>query len=132
MRRNKKRERGNWWFSRNEVTFAMQCYRRALDFLTPGKSGKNMSQKEMEEMVGDDELQDLLEDRAKVYNNLAASQMKMEAYDAALESLEHVLAFQPRNLKALYRKGSENIFLLSILYFSFLILNKSVLHVFAS
>lgn len=31
--RNKKRERGNWWYRRGENTLAVQCYRRALDYL---------------------------------------------------------------------------------------------------
>ncbi|XP_014470017.1 PREDICTED: peptidyl-prolyl cis-trans isomerase FKBP8 isoform X2 [Dinoponera quadriceps] len=100
---NKKRERGNWWFMRDEPTIAIQCYRRALDFLLPAKNG--ISRNEIEETVGDAELQDLLEDRMKVYNNLAASQMKIEAYDVALESIESVLSCQPKNVKALFRKG---------------------------
>lgn len=59
----------------------------------------------------DAELQALLEDRMKVYNNLAAAQMKTQAYDAALKSVESVLSCQPQNVKALFRKGSiTNIF----------------------
>ena len=42
----------------------------------------------------------------KVYNNLAAAQMKTQAYDAALKSVESVLSCQPQNVKALFRKGS--------------------------
>lgn len=51
------------------------------------------------------ELQELLEDRMKVYNNLALAQLKIAAYDAALKSVEHVLQCQPNNAKALFRKG---------------------------
>ncbi|XP_032688312.1 peptidyl-prolyl cis-trans isomerase FKBP8-like isoform X2 [Odontomachus brunneus] len=100
---NKKRERGNWWFSRNEPTLAIQCYRRALDFLSP-KTNTFWSLDDME-TIDDADLQDLLEDRIKVYNNLAVSQMKIQAYEVALESVENVLSFQPRNVKALFRKG---------------------------
>lgn len=63
------------------------------------------------EEVDDTDLQDLLEDRMKVYNNLAASQMKTQAFDAALESVENVLSFQPKNVKALFRKGMEILYL---------------------
>lgn len=67
-------------------------------------------QSEVEDTT-DAELQALLEDRMKVYNNLAAAQMKTQAYDAALKSVESVLSCQPQNVKALFRKGSiTNIF----------------------
>ncbi|XP_029042311.2 peptidyl-prolyl cis-trans isomerase FKBP8 [Osmia bicornis bicornis] len=101
---NKKRERGNWWFTRNEPTLAIQCYRRALEFLLPTES-RTSYQNETEDTTTDAELQGLLEDRMKVYNNLAAAQMKTQAYDAALRSVESVLSCQPQNVKALFRKG---------------------------
>ncbi|XP_054000627.1 peptidyl-prolyl cis-trans isomerase FKBP8 isoform X1 [Hylaeus anthracinus] len=101
---NNKRERGNWWFTRNEPTLAIQCYRRALQFLLPMES-RTSYQNEVEDSTTDAELQALLEDRMKVYNNLAAAQMKTQAYDAALKSVESVLSCQPQNVKALFRKG---------------------------
>ncbi|KOX77548.1 Peptidyl-prolyl cis-trans isomerase FKBP8 [Melipona quadrifasciata] len=101
---NKKRERGNWWFTRNEPILAIQCYRRALEFLLPAES-RTSYQSEAEDTTTDAELQALLEDRMKVYNNLAAAQMKTQAYDAALKSVESVLSCQPQNVKALFRKG---------------------------
>ncbi|OAD61952.1 Peptidyl-prolyl cis-trans isomerase FKBP8 [Eufriesea mexicana] len=101
---NKKRERGNWWFTRNEPTLAIQCYRRALEFLLQTES-RTPYQNEVEDTITDAELQALLEDRMKVYNNLAAAQMKIQAYDAALKSVESVLSCQPQNVKALFRKG---------------------------
>ena len=33
FRRNAKRERGNWWYSRGDYTSSIHCYRRALDYL---------------------------------------------------------------------------------------------------
>lgn len=102
---NKKRERGNWWYSRDEASLAVQCYRRALDYLDETKGGINYPQSEQEESISDADLQALLEDRMKVYNNLAAAQMKTEAYEAALKSVENVLRCQPKNVKALFRKG---------------------------
>lgn len=53
----------------------------------------------------DGELQELLEDRLKVLNNMASAQIKMELYDQALTSLQTVLRCQPENIKALYRKA---------------------------
>ncbi|XP_046744804.1 peptidyl-prolyl cis-trans isomerase FKBP8-like [Diprion similis] len=102
---NEKRERGNWWYSRDEASLAVQCYRRALDYLDETKGGINYPQDDQEESISNADLQALLEDRMKVYNNLAAAQMKTEAYDAALKSVENVLRCQPKNVKALFRKG---------------------------
>jgi FK506-binding protein 8 len=56
------------------------------------------------------ELHELLEDRLKVYNNLAAAQMKIKAYDAALQSVENVLRCEPNNVKAIFRKGKVSVF----------------------
>jgi FK506-binding protein 8 len=45
-----------------------------------------------------------------VYNNLAAAQMKIKAYDTALQSVANVLRCQPKNVKALFRKGKVLVF----------------------
>ncbi|KAL7303459.1 hypothetical protein TKK_0004641 [Trichogramma kaykai] len=105
---NKKRERGNWWFARDECIIATQCYRKALDYLTIGEDSEMSLEKNTErttESMTAEELQLLLEDSLKVHNNLAAAQLKCEAYDAALKSVENVLRCQPNNVKALFRKG---------------------------
>jgi FK506-binding protein 8 len=57
------------------------------------------------EEVTDSTLQNLLEDRISVCNNMAAAQIKLELYDAALNSLQTVLRCQPNNVKALFRKA---------------------------
>lgn len=88
-----------------ELPFAIQCYRKALEYLSSTKSSTNHN--EEAESVSDAELQILLEDRIKVHNNLAAALIKTEAYDAALENVEHVLRCQPQNVKALFRKGKN-------------------------
>lgn len=54
------------------------------------------------------QLQELLEYRIKVYNNLAAAQMKVSTLDTALKSIDQVLRCQPDNVKALFRKGKVN------------------------
>ncbi|XP_064460900.1 peptidyl-prolyl cis-trans isomerase FKBP8-like [Ornithodoros turicata] len=93
---DQKRERGNFWYSRSECSNATRCYRRALDFLDD--MGLNVSDSPKD-------LQQLLDLRLKVYNNLAAAQMKMGAHEAALKSVDTVLKVQPNNVKALFRKG---------------------------
>ena len=49
--------------------------------------------------------QDLITEKIKAYNNLAQSQIKLEAYDTALASLKNVLKLDPNNEKALFRKA---------------------------
>ncbi|XP_066260669.1 peptidyl-prolyl cis-trans isomerase FKBP8 isoform X2 [Euwallacea similis] len=95
---NLKRERGNWWYQRGENTLAIQCYRRALDYL-------NEVESENAEKPSDSDLQHLLEDRLKVLNNMASAQIKMELFEQALNSLQTVLCCQPDNIKALFRKA---------------------------
>ena len=51
------------------------------------------------------DLQKLLDEKMKVYNNLAATQMKLLAYDSAIKSCDAVIKLQPNNVKALFRKG---------------------------
>lgn len=93
---SKKKERGNWWYSREEHSIAINCYRRALEYL---------DDTDIPEPQNSEDVQKLIEERLKTYNNLAASQMKIHAYDAALMSVNNVLTSQPNNVKALFRKA---------------------------
>ncbi|CAO1374474.1 unnamed protein product [Diamesa serratosioi] len=102
---NKKRERGNFWFERQEFNLGIQCYRRALEYLDDTEGGITAPLADGEHETTNSQLQDLLEDRIKVYNNLAMAQMKIGAFDVALQSVEKVLMCQPNNVKALFRKG---------------------------
>lgn len=102
---NKKRERGNFWFERNEYNMAIQCYRKALQYLDEASVGVQDDPTVKHVDLTNEQLQDLLEDRMRVNNNLAMAQMKVEAWDAALKSVESVLACKPENVKALFRKG---------------------------
>lgn len=43
--------------------------------------------------------------KVKCLNNMAASQLKLDHYDAAFKSCAAALAHQPDNLKALFRMG---------------------------
>jgi len=51
------------------------------------------------------DIQQLLEDRVKTFNNMAQAQMKLTAWDTALASIRQVLKIQPNNEKALFRKA---------------------------
>ncbi|XP_039309893.1 peptidyl-prolyl cis-trans isomerase FKBP8 isoform X2 [Solenopsis invicta] len=101
---NRKRERGNWWFIRKDLSFAIQCYRRALQYLQLDNN-TNWNSNEETHPVTDKELQALLDDSIKVYNNLAAALIETESYHQALEYVDLVLKYQPTNTKALFRKG---------------------------
>lgn len=102
---NKKRERGNFWFDQKEYNLAIQLYRRALEYLDETEGGITNPTVDGNMPPTNAQLQELLEDRVKVYNNLAMAQMKISAYDAALKSVDTVLRCQPNNVKALFRKG---------------------------
>lgn len=52
-----------------------------------------------------EEEEELLQLKVKCLNNLAASQLKLDHYGAALRSCSLVLEHQPDNIKALFRKG---------------------------
>ncbi|XP_055688172.1 peptidyl-prolyl cis-trans isomerase FKBP8 [Lutzomyia longipalpis] len=97
----RKRERGNFWYNRAEYNIAIQLYRRALEYLDDSDGPAETTL----ESFTTSELQELLELRIFVYNNLAAAQTKIQAYDVALKSIENVLRVQSNNVKALYRKG---------------------------
>ncbi|XP_017117238.1 peptidyl-prolyl cis-trans isomerase FKBP8 [Drosophila elegans] len=101
----RKKERANFFYKRLEFTTAIHLYRRALDFLD-NRDGDPESEFDKEDLeLSNSDTQALLEDRLIVYNNLAMTQIKIAAFDAALQSVEHVLRCQPNNSKALYRKG---------------------------
>jgi len=85
-----------------EYSMAVQCYRKAVDYF---------DDKEIEIEVAMDKynlpenLQDLINEKIKTYNNLAQAQIKLEAFDSALASLKNVLKLDPNNEKGLYRKS---------------------------
>jgi len=102
---NKKRERGNWWFIRKDIIFALQCYESAMEYLSVyDNMPDNYSPEEINAM-DDGELQAVLDDRIKIYNNMAAALMEKEDYYQALHSIDQVLKYQPKNVKALYRRA---------------------------
>ncbi|XP_077989023.1 peptidyl-prolyl cis-trans isomerase FKBP8-like [Glandiceps talaboti] len=91
---NKKRERGNELYLRGDYSSAINSYTKALNILEAEEGGSNK-----------EEYKDIEEAKLKCHNNLAACQLKVEAYDAALMSCNSVLNVEPDNVKALFRKA---------------------------
>lgn len=103
---NRKKTRGNFWYTRGEASLAVNCYRRALEFLDEVEGGiqfPTSSDGKQEEVTP--ELRQLFDDRLTALNNLAMAQLKLQSYEPALTSVEAVLKCQPNNVKALFRKG---------------------------
>lgn len=99
----RKKERGNYWFKRNDFNLAIQLYRKAIEYFDENVDAPEATPATTQ--LTSEELQELLEQRMVVYNNLAAAQTKIDALEAAMKSVETVLTCQPNNVKALYRKG---------------------------
>ncbi|KPM07359.1 FK506-binding protein-like protein 1 [Sarcoptes scabiei] len=106
-----KKSRGNFWFNRGEFSLAIQCYRGALKYLdssdeelkTLDRKKSDIDQLEPETTKRIEQIEDLIEKRAQTYNNLAAAQMKLNAIDSALRSINDSLLLRPNNTKALFR-----------------------------
>ncbi|XP_039558356.1 peptidyl-prolyl cis-trans isomerase FKBP8 [Passer montanus] len=92
---NRKRERGNFFYQQADYVLAVNSYDIALRIL--GSSSKVH--------FSPDEEAELLDVKVKCLNNLAASQLKLDHFKAALKSCNQVLEHQPGNIKALFRKG---------------------------
>ncbi|KAI1882840.1 hypothetical protein AGOR_G00239050 [Albula goreensis] len=92
---DRKRERGNVYYQRGEYAFAVNSYGIALQ-VTESSSKVDISAQEEAE---------LLDVKVKCLNNMAAAQLKLDHLEAALRSCVSVLAHQPDNVKALFRKG---------------------------
>ncbi|XP_031719829.1 peptidyl-prolyl cis-trans isomerase FKBP8 [Anarrhichthys ocellatus] len=90
-----KRERGNVHYQRGDYAFAVNSYSIALQ-ITQSSSKVDISPEEENELMGV---------RVKCLNNMAASQLKLDHYDAALKSCVSALEHQPDNIKALFRMG---------------------------
>jgi len=101
---NRKRDRGNHWYSREDYSQAVQCYRKAVEYLDDEQIESDV-EVPIDRFLLPPALQQLLEDRVKTCNNMAQAQMKLSAWDSALASVKQVLKIQPNNEKALFRKA---------------------------
>ncbi|XP_026538959.1 peptidyl-prolyl cis-trans isomerase FKBP8 [Notechis scutatus] len=92
---NRKRERGNFHYQRANYVLAANSYDIALKVIN-SNTKVDFSEEEEAELV---------EVKIKCLNNLAASHLKLDHFEAALRSCNQVLEQQPDNIKALFRKG---------------------------
>ncbi|XP_078526455.1 peptidyl-prolyl cis-trans isomerase FKBP8 [Lissotriton helveticus] len=92
---NRKRERGNFYYQQGDYVLAVNSYDIALRII---RSSSKVD-------FTDEEEAELLDVKVKCLNNLAASQLKLDHFEAALKSCNLVLEQQPDNVKALFRKG---------------------------
>ncbi|CAL8103390.1 unnamed protein product [Calicophoron daubneyi] len=102
---DQKRERGNYYYRREEYAFAVNSYNKALKILCPADDMAQPTGKGDEPPGSHVSSKDMLGLEIKLQNNLAATQLKIEAYDAAIKSCDAVLRKDPHNFKALFRKG---------------------------
>ncbi|XP_069864677.1 peptidyl-prolyl cis-trans isomerase FKBP8 isoform X2 [Dipodomys merriami] len=92
---DRKRECGNAHYQRADFVLAANSYDLAIKAITASAKVD----------VSCEEEEQLLQLKVKCLNNLAASQLKLDHYRAALRSCSLVLQHQPDNVKALFRKG---------------------------
>ncbi|KAM7012362.1 peptidyl-prolyl cis-trans isomerase FKBP8 [Tautogolabrus adspersus] len=90
-----KREKGNVHYQRGDYSFAVNSYSIALQV---AESSSKVD-------INPEEENELIDVKVKCLNNMAASQLKLDHYDAALKSCVSALAHQPDNIKALFRMG---------------------------
>jgi len=100
----RKRERGNRHFARGDFSTAVRCYRKAAEYLDDKQIEDDM-EVPIDRFLLSRDLQDLLQERVKTFNNMAQAQMKLTAWDPALSSVRQVLKVEPNNEKALFRKS---------------------------
>ncbi|CAJ1060331.1 peptidyl-prolyl cis-trans isomerase FKBP8 [Xyrichtys novacula] len=90
-----KRERGNIHYQRGDYAFAVNSYSIA----------QQIAESSSKVDISPEEENELMDVKVKCLNNMAASQLKLNHYDAALKSCVSALAHQPDNIKALFRMG---------------------------
>ncbi|XP_072291871.1 FKBP prolyl isomerase 16 [Eucyclogobius newberryi] len=93
---NDKRERGNFYFQREEFNSAARAYCMGLEVLTTKCTDEAGAEAE------EDEIKDY---RLKCLNNLAMAQLKLEQNEEALKTCREVLQLDHHNVKALFRSG---------------------------
>ncbi|XP_055078439.1 FKBP prolyl isomerase 16 isoform X3 [Periophthalmus magnuspinnatus] len=91
---NHKRERGNFYFQREEYNRAARAYCMGLEVLTTRCTDAAEAEQ--------DEIKDY---RLKCLNNLAMAQLKLEQNEEALKTCDEALQLDPHNVKALFRSG---------------------------
>lgn len=117
---NRKRERGNFWFSRSDLPNAITCYKSALLLINdavgeteslrligmkPG-STKVASDKGKVSCFDDFTKLEIVKCLIITRNNLAQSYINVQELKKASENILKVLKLDPTNLKALFRRAT--------------------------
>ncbi|KAJ0032347.1 hypothetical protein NQD34_002428 [Periophthalmus magnuspinnatus] len=114
-----KRERGNVHYQRGDYAFAVNSYSIAMQITDSSSKGKflffifrlcivyvvyDLNPPFAVDITTEEE-NELVDVKVKCLNNMAAAQLKLDHYDAALKSCISALSHQPDNVKALFRMG---------------------------
>ena len=95
---DKKRQRGNYFYRRQEYSNAIQAYCGALRFLDTDINPRLNTSNDADEKI-------LLEQYIQVENNLAQVNLHLNRYESCLSAVGNVLRHDPTNVKALFRQG---------------------------
>jgi FK506-binding protein 8 len=95
----KKKERGNFWFGREEYSSAISSYKRASEITESILA--QLDQAKDVELV--DQVRQL---RLTVSNNLTMTYIRSNSINLALDTVQVALELDPDNVKALYRKAT--------------------------
>jgi len=98
----RKKDRGSFWVKIEDYPKAILAYRKSLEYLNHESIDLEVP---IDRFGLAQDLQELLAERVKSFNNLTLCQLKIEAYDSALISVKNVLKVDPNNEKALFRKS---------------------------
>ncbi|XP_039627287.1 FKBP prolyl isomerase 16 [Polypterus senegalus] len=91
---NQKRERGNYYFQREEYSQALKFYSNALKVLSSPSTD-----------ISSPEVEELKEGKVKCLNNIATTHLKLARNSDAMACSQAVLELDPDNVKALFRMG---------------------------
>ena len=92
----------SFWGKNSFLNF-FQISRRAVEYFDDEKLELEVP---IDRFSLEPELQELLQDRLKTFNNLAQAQMKLESWEAALASLKNVLKVEV-SLTLLFLSGKS-------------------------
>lgn len=94
----KKKDRGNFWFGREEYSSAITAYKRASE-LTESLLAHSGDQES-------GEIEEIRQLRLSVCNNLSLTYIRSDSISLALTAVEEALNLEPNNVKSLYRKAT--------------------------
>ena len=96
--RDQKRQRGNFFFRREEYSNALLCYRGAHRFL-------DIELNPLTSSSSAEERSTLIDRYIQVENNVAQVNLHLTHFEACLTATENVLRYDPNNDKARLRQG---------------------------